>query len=239
MSSATLDVLLDCASVGHGTAVCQEMQSDAPHPLSWAPDETCPLLNSNTSADVPTEVPAVAQWQLVCSQPVHLCLAALLALNAALMLCVLRRMGRHAATPAGIAVAAAAEACSPIDPAGFVKPLNADDEPCNSRFAGIHCPLRLAACVSSWQANPVLLFCTEEAWSAALVRALHAAGACQHQSPQHHQSFFELHQQPHSAASIGRHDPSPSLCTSVTLHSAPWRSINSLSEACMRDRCMQ
>jgi len=133
MSSATLNVLLDCASVGRGTAVCQQMQSEAPHPLSGAPDATCPLLTGTDSTDVPAEASTTARRQYIYTQPVHLALAALLVLNAAFMLGMLRRRGQHGATAAGTAVAAAPEACSPIEPAGVIKPPTEGDEPCVSR----------------------------------------------------------------------------------------------------------
>ena len=141
MSSATLDALLDCASASHGVAPCQRMQSPATTPFSGALDLTCPLLSGSSWSDTPAAATAVAQRSAASAQSaVRLAMAALLVLDAALVLCLLQRRRQLAATAAGAAAAppaAAATTCRPCE-ADYATPNKQtvkNDEPRASRCA--------------------------------------------------------------------------------------------------------
>ena len=220
MSSTTADLLLDCPSVSRGKVVCQKMQSRAPDPFFREPDPLCPLLDSSLSDVMPAVAPAMQQWLHVVTQLGQLALTALLAINAGLMLCVLRRRERRAATAAAFAVPAAAEACRPIKPADVIKPLFEDNEPCVRRRA----PATVQMCSILWHVpGNAREFCahvhTGTAWSTALARTPHAAGAPRRRSQQHQLAFRLPQQQLRSAAAVVRYDSSWKACTSLTLRS--------------------
>ena len=140
MSSATVDALLECARGSHSISACQRMQSAMPLPFAAAPDLTCPLATSGPRAGVSARAAAVAQRPAPAAQQVMLAAAGLLALNAALTLCLLWQRRQHTAGGSAAVspvAAVAAEVCCSGMPQGAHpgKQLSGDLEPCASRYA--------------------------------------------------------------------------------------------------------